>query len=117
LLSVVGVDATGKPIKSNAYYTVIVQCSAPVTPGVKICRPQNGSAVSSPVILSAAALASSGLHITAVRLYVDGTDKYTANGATLYTSVPLSSGQHHLVVVGYENNGDAFTAATTVSAK
>jgi len=96
---------------------VIAQCSARTTPGVKICRPQNGSTVSSPVIVSAAALASSGLHITAVRLYVDSIDKYTSNNATLYTSVPLSAGEHHLVVVGYENNGDAFTAAAAVSVK
>ncbi len=51
------------------------------------------------------------------RVYVDGADKYSSNSATLYTSVTLPAGEHHLVVVGYENNGDAFTAAATVTVK
>ena len=116
-LSVVGVDATGKPVKSNTTYTVTASCAPPSNAGVKICSPANGSFDSSPVNVSAAATAGSGLHITATRLYVDAKSVYTSSSNTLNTSVSLAAGSHRLDVVGYENNGSAEKASETITVK
>lgn len=116
-LSVVGVDATGKPVKSNSTYTVTAACASPSTAGVKICSPASGSTISSPVNVSAAATASSGLRITATRLYLDYKSVYTSNSNTLNTSISLAAGSHHLTVVAYENNGSSLTASETITVK
>ncbi len=116
-ISVVGVDATGKYVTTNETYTVMASCAAPSTAGVKICTPASGSTVSSPVQVSAAAKAASGLTLTALRLYVDNQSLYTQNGSALYTTVSLAKGTHKLVVVAYESNGQALTQGETITVK
>ncbi len=115
----VGVDATGNYVKSSpiTYAVTGTACAPPPQPGVLICAPANGSTVSSPVTVSAADSPQSGLKITATRLYVDNTAVYTTSTNTLNTSVTMATGSHKLVVVGYESNGSALTATSTITVK
>lgn len=116
-------QAPGSPYPFNAIAITVLSksstatCAPPSSAGVKICSPANGSTVSSPVSVSAAATASSGLHITATRLYVDAKSVFTSNSNTLNTSVSMAAGTHNLTVVGYENNGSAVTARETITVK
>jgi len=116
-------QAPGSPYAINAIGLTVLSlsgstaCAPPSTAGVNICSPANGSTDSSPVSVLAAATASSGLHITATRLYVDAKSVYTSSSNTLSTSVSLSSGSHRLDVVGYENDGSAEKASETITVK
>jgi len=116
-------QAPGSPYAINAIALTVLSlsgstaCAPPSTAGVNICSPANGSTDSSPVSVSAAATASSGLHITATRLYVDAKSVYTSTSNTLSTSVSLSAGSHRLDVVGYESNGSAEKASETITVK
>lgn len=114
-LTIIPVDIFGNYVKQNETINVSNTCSAPSSPGVRICSPVAGSTISSPVTFSAAASPSSGTSITAMRLYVDNISKYTVNGNTLYTSVALSAGSHSVAVVGYEANGSALRTTETIT--
>ena len=90
-------------------------CSAPASAGVNICSPGTNAVVTSPVPFSAAAKAATGTTITAMRVYVDNVAKFTANGATLSTSISIAAGTHTIAVVGYEGNGAALKTTETIS--
>lgn len=90
-------------------------CSAPASAGVNICSPGGNAVATSPVPFSAAAKAASGTKITAIRLYVDNADKFTATGATLSTSIPIAAGDHLIAVVAYEANGKALKTTETIT--
>ena len=92
----------------------------PSAAGVKICTPLAGSnnPTSSPVTLSAGALAKAG-NITAIRAYVDNVAVATVNNPAKSTSFSISQsvtaavGSHHLVVVGYESTGASIQSDET----
>jgi hypothetical protein len=112
-VSIVSVDGLGG-ISKNNFSIHVSPCSAPPSPGVKICTPASGATVASPVSIVAAATPVSGTHITAMRVYVDNVAKYTQSGASLSASVPMSSGSHVISVVGYESNGSAQKATEKI---
>jgi hypothetical protein len=68
-------------------------CSAPATPGVNVCKPMNGSTVSSPVSVQAAANVTGT--IARMEVWVDGVKDFSTVGSTtLSTSLSLASGSH-----------------------
>jgi hypothetical protein len=116
-LSVVGVDAAGKYVKSNSAFTVPTGngCSAPSAGAIHFCTPAPNASVSNPIHFTATATASSGQYITAVRLYVDNISRVTQNSRFLDTTQTLSVGSHYVAVVAYTNTGAAYKSTETIS--
>lgn len=84
-------------------------CSAPSSPGVHICTPANGSTVSSPVSVSAAADVTGT--IARMELWVDGVKKYTeSSGATLTASIALPAGKHKFGVFAINTAGQKWNS-------
>jgi hypothetical protein len=68
-------------------------CTAPSTPGVKVCKPANGSTVTSPVAVQAVSTVTGT--ISRMEVWVDGVKKYSTFGSTtLSTSLALGTGSH-----------------------
>jgi CotH kinase protein/Bacterial Ig-like domain (group 3)/Bacterial Ig domain len=68
-------------------------CTAPTSPGVVVCSPANGSTVSSPVKVQAAAAITGSLD--RMEVWVDGVKKYTEKTSkSLSTSITLAAGKH-----------------------
>jgi hypothetical protein len=121
------------PVTPNAYDRVGKQQDAfvakfsfgtsanciPATTGAEICSPANGATVSSPVRITAGA--QSGTYLTAMRIYVDNVAVafVSISGAPAQfqttKSVTLAAGKHHVVVVAYQHNGTALTAAENIT--
>src|SRR5207302_8904437 len=83
-------------------------------PSAHVCTPSNGSTTPSPVHVRAGA-ATSNLQL--FRLYVDNAPVFETQSSSMDTTLDLSSGPHHLVVVAYNGDGKVFTDSvnTTVS--
>lgn len=83
---------------------VTTGCTAPSSPGVKICSPANNSTVSSPVRVQAKGTVTGT--IARMELWVDGMKKYTASrSGTLTTSVSLAAGSHRFGVFAVNTAG------------
>jgi probable HAF family extracellular repeat protein len=92
------------PASTRAFCRVATTCTAPSSPGVKICKPANGSAVSSPVLVQAKGTVTGT--IARMELWVDGAKKYTAfHSGTLITSVSLAAGSHRFGVFAVNTAG------------
>ena len=78
-------------------------CSAPASFGVHICAPVNGSTVSSPVQVKAAATAT--IYFARMELWVDGVKKYSTPSNPLSTSVSLPAGTHRFAVLAIYSDG------------
>ena len=95
---------------------VVLSSAALAVPTVTIKAPTTGASVSTSV--QVAASATSSQKITLTQVYVDGVKKYEVSGATVSTSLSLTSGSHKLTVQSYDASGTgktsvSFTAATT----
>src|SRR6185437_1852614 len=98
----------------------------PAAAGVRICSPTAGSTPSSPITITAGAVAASG-YITAIRSYIDNVAVNTVYNPSntqsfqINQQVTVGAGAHRLVVVAYESTGGAltkevdFTAAASAS--
>ena len=116
-LVLVSYDKYGKTFSYTTNFTIGSGTGTgciPSAAGVSICSPASGSTDSSPVTVTAGAMAQSG-NITAMRVYIDNASVYTMNnpsaGKTFQISQALavSAGSHHLVVVGYQSTGGSVT--------
>jgi hypothetical protein len=88
-------------------------CST-TTVGVKVCAPANGSSVSSPVQISAAALGN-GKAIVAMKAYIDGVQVASSTSGTLSASVNAAAGSHSLNVNAWDTAGTVYTFAGSFS--
>ncbi len=70
---------------------------------VSIAAPLNNSQVFSPVHIQATTKNSST--VTAVQVYVDNVLRYTAASNQVNTSLPMTAGQHHIVVQSWDTAG------------
>jgi hypothetical protein len=114
IATLVGVSATGQFIKSTRSFTVQEgPCAVPASPGVSICTPVPGSTVGSPTHISASAAPPTGRTITAMRIYLDNDPALTVNGNTISGGFGLTSGNHLLVVVAWDNTGASQTKSET----
>lgn len=81
-------------------------CSAPSSSGTNIiCSPASGAGVDSPVTVNAA---SNITGFTLNRLYLDNQAVYQTDSQSVSTPIPASSGTHNLVLVSYDNKGNAY---------
>jgi hypothetical protein len=99
-------------------------CAA-TDPGVRICSPDPDATLGSVATVIAGATAQSG-NITAIRAYIDDTPVFTTFSQSLTNSlqaaqdVNVDEGVHHLVIVGYQDDGgavigDLFFSAVTAT--
>lgn len=86
-------------------------CPAPSTANTNlICSPSAGASATSPVTVTAASNVSG---FTLNRLYLDNVSVYQVDSQSVSTPIQASIGTHNLVLVSYNNKGQAFTASRT----
>lgn len=86
-------------------------CSAPSTTNTNIiCTPAKGVTLASPVTVNAA---SNVPNLTLNRLYLDNTSVYQTTAASVSTAISAVAGAHTLVLVSYNNAGQAFSSSTS----
>jgi hypothetical protein len=91
-------------------------CAAPSSPGVHVCSPANGSTVSSPVAVKAAATITGKL--ARMEVWVDGVKKYTETSSqTLSTSIGLAAGSHRFVVFAVNTSGTKWEGVASATVK
>ena len=91
-------------------------CSAPSSPGVHVCKPANGSTVSSPVQVQATATITGTL--ARMELWVDGVKKYTETSSkTLSTSISLAAGSHRFSIFAVNTAGTKWQGVSTATVK
>jgi hypothetical protein len=91
-------------------------CSAPTSAGVHVCAPANGSTVSSPVQVKAAATITGTL--ARMEVWVDGVKKYTETSSkTLTTSISLGAGSHRFAVFAVNTAGTKWEGVVTATVK
>ncbi len=117
-LVVVAWDNTGAAQIGRASFTVAGGAApcVPQQPGLKICTPALNTNVSSPVEVAAGAKPTAQA-ITAIRVYVDNVAVFTSgnNSSSIDARIAMPAGQHHLVIIAYQNNGSALTADETIT--
>ncbi len=89
----------------------------PSAPGAIICAPAQGASATSPVTITAGAVAASG-NIAALRAYIDNVSVLIINNPASTRAfqfsqpVTVSPGNHYLVIVGYETVGGGAVVAS-----
>jgi len=114
------------PLFALAGFAQTYDC-APSDPGVRICSPDPDASLGSVATVIAGATAQSG-NITAIRAYLDDKPVFTAvnpsstNTLQAAQDVNVDEGFHHLVIVGYQDDGGTvvgdlnFVAVTAIYA-
>lgn len=111
-------DSTGKLYQAIVTFSVGGggggggSCAAPGSPGVAVCSPAQGSTVSSPVAVSAAANGGAN-KISAMKAYVDGKQVAFSSGNTVSASVPEAVGNHTLTVNAWDVTGKLYQKIVT----
>jgi acid phosphatase len=81
--------------------------------GVTVCSPVPGSTVTSPVHFVAAA--KSTHPITAMRIYIDNSAKFTGTAGSLNTSLDVPAGTHSVAVQAWDSAGAVFKSSFTIT--
>lgn len=87
-------------------------CSAPTSAGIHICAPTQGSTVSSPVAISAAANGGTA-NISAMKAYIDSKLVASSSSGTLSGSAAEAAGTHNLTVNAWNTAGKLFQSTAT----
>ncbi|MGI9100856.1 MAG: PKD domain-containing protein [Terriglobales bacterium] len=99
-------DNYGKSSTASQTLTVNAQLA-----GVFISAPVTGATTTSPVPMSAKAVAISGQTITTMIVYVDYNEVYRTYSATVSTSVPLAPGSHFVVINAWDGTGKSYQSS------
>lgn len=107
-------DSNDKVYQTFVNFTVggTAGCSVPTAAGVHICSPAQGSTVSSPVAISAAANGGTP-KISAMKAYIDSTLVASSTSGTISASVPKAVGTHKLTVNAWNTTGKLFQSTAT----
>ena len=92
---------------------VILSLAAASFAGVTVSSPLPGTTSASPVHFVASA--SSSFPITAMRIYVDNVSMFTVNAASMDTFVPMSTGNHFVVVQAWDSTGAVFKSPENIT--
>jgi acid phosphatase len=104
-------DNNGTPTSKS----VTVNVTAPAV-GVTLTSPTTGTTTGSPVqVVASATTGNSSDPIGAMRIYVDDQSVYTVQGASINTSVTMSSGSHHIVIVAWDQVGASWAKDATIN--
>jgi hypothetical protein len=103
---------------STASATVTVAAASQLSAGgVKVSSPTPNSTVGSSVHFVATATPSGSSYITGMKVYVDGTEKYSVATASMDTYVKMNRGSHSVTVKAWDSAGKMFSAAMTIRVK
>jgi hypothetical protein len=105
-------NTKGQVATSSLYITVSTVSSSG---GVNISAPSSGTTVSSPVNFVASATASTGRVINTMRIYVDSSNAYTVNAASLNASLTMSTGTHSISMQAWDNTGAVYVKNMNVT--
>jgi hypothetical protein len=104
-------DNNGTPTSKS----VTVNVTAPAV-GVTLTSPSSGATTGSIVqVVASATTGNSSDPIGAMRIYVDDQSIYTVQGASINTSLTMSSGSHHIVIVAWDQVGASWTKNATIN--
>jgi hypothetical protein len=92
--------------------TTTTTSQTPISYGVTVNSPLNGSASGSPVHFVASA--SSSHPITYMRIYLDNVSVYGAAVSTVNTYVPMGVGWHNVVVQAWDSTGVVFKTGVKI---
>lgn len=112
-------DSSGAVFKSSVTVTVgggtAPTCTiATIDPSVTICEPTQGTTVASPVHVVAGAYSSKP--IVAIKIYVDGVEKFSQNNVNrVDQSIALASGKRFIVVQAWDSTGRVFNTSRTIT--
>ena len=119
---------TNLPLDPGQYNTVVeewdycggatytpVQITVSNQSGVSVASPANNSQVASPVNYVASATSGCSKGVASTGVYVDNKLIYVAQGATLNTQLPMSTGSHKTVVEEWDYCGGAAYSTVNVS--
>jgi len=105
LITAYAYDAAG------ASSVAVQQISAkPMTTGITVSTPADGSTVNWPTPLVAAA--NPGTPASVMRVLIDGQQAYAANGDTLNTALKVFTGKHQISVQALDNAGNVTASAS-----
>jgi hypothetical protein len=102
-------------LQETVFYFNVGSCTAPSSPGVRICSPTSGLSVNSPVQVQAASTVTGT--ISRMELWLDGAKKYTTAGSSLSTSVNLAAGKHRFAVLAINTAGTVLEQAVDATVK
>jgi hypothetical protein len=109
-------DLDNRLQRLNYTFTVGAGCAAPSSYGVHVCSPANGSTVSSPVTVQAAAKIAGTL--ARMEVWVDGVKKYSETTSTsLSTSISLAAGTHRFDIYAVNTAGTKYVSTVTATVK
>jgi hypothetical protein len=104
-------DNNGTPTSKS----VTVNVTAPVV-GVTLTSPTTGATTGSSVqVVASATTGNSSDPIGAMRIYVDDQSVFTTQTASINTSLTMSSGPHHIVIVAWDQVGASWTKDATIN--
>ncbi len=99
---------------TSTYTKIYITVAAPTQTGVVVSSPVNNSTVTSPVnYVATASTSACSSGIASMSVSVDGQVVDTVNGASLNTSIPISTGPHSTLVSETDNCGG--TASTPIA--
>jgi len=97
----------GSPVNANGSGIVVVSqtaaCAAPGSDGVNVCSPSEGSTISSPVSISAAATVSGGVY--RFELWNGNTKLLSEDSGVMDDSLSLAPGNYHLIFAARNSSG------------
>jgi hypothetical protein len=107
-------DSNDKVYQTIVNFTVpsTAPCSAPTSAGIHICAPTQGSTISSPVAISAAANGGTAT-ISAMKAYIDSQLVASSTSGTLSGSATEAAGTHNLTVNAWNTAGKLFQSTAT----
>ena len=80
---------------------------------VSVSSPSSGSTVGSPAHFVASA--TSGAPITGMKIYVDGSSKYSTGSNKIDTYLSLASGSRFVVIKAWDSTGASFSSTRTIN--
>lgn len=92
---------------SSLFLMLALAISSPAFANVSVSSPLNGSTVPSSVHFAASASTGCQRGVAAMGVYVDNALVYQVNGASINTTLPLSSGSHRVAVQEWDFCGAA----------
>jgi hypothetical protein len=102
-------------IQYNFNFTVPSNCTAPKSPGVKICAAANGSSISSHSVLVEASANITGT-LGRMEIWVDSFKQYTETTSTsLSAAIMAGPGTHQFTVYAVNTDGTVWSQAVTAT--
>lgn len=112
-LTIVALDYSNRRSSSTRFFNNSGGCTPGANRTVRICSPGNGSTVSSPVSITAVA---STAKINGMKIYVDGSVRYSTAGPGIKTTLNLRAGTRQLTVKAWDRFG-SFSKSITVNVR